>query len=91
MLQVNLVFPPKVGGPLGLTVEAGVQTSSVRALPGRDLTLEARGGRLEMVGGDGGLKIEGGFTGGSEGVEISSNADMSLASSTGSVSSILVS
>ena len=77
-------LPGKVGGPLGLTVEAGVHTTSVKPLPGSDLSLEARGGRLDVVGG--GLNIEGGFTGGSEGVEISSNADITLASRTGSVS-----
>ena len=75
----------QVRGALGLTVAAGVETNSLSPPPGRDLSLDARGGRLEVVGGEGGVKLEGGFTGGSEGVEISSNADLSLESRTGSV------
>lgn len=69
-----------------MTVNKGVETTSVKSLTGRDLTLEATGGRLEVVGGEGGLSIEGGFSGGSQGVEILSNEDMSLESQSGSVS-----
>ena len=72
-------------GSLGVTVEGGVETSSLGSVVGGDLSVEAAGGKLAMVGG-GGLSIEGGFTGGSEGVEISSYADLSLASQSGSVS-----
>ena len=72
-----------------MAVEGGVETSSVNSVAGKDLSLEAAGGQLEMVGG-GGLSVEGGFTGGSEGVKISSYADLSLASQAGSVSNFFI-
>ena len=69
-----------------MTIENGVETNSLRPPPGRGLSLEARGGRLDVVGGEGGVRIEGGFPGGKEGVVISSDADLSMESRTGSVS-----
>ena len=66
-------------------MEGGVEVSSVKSVVGRELSIEAAGGKLELVGG-GGISVEGGFTGGREGVEILSYADLSLASQSGSVS-----
>ena len=77
---------PKAGGSLGVSVEGGVEASSVSSMTGRDLSLEAIGGKLNVVGGEGGLSVEGGFPGGNKGVEILSNADMTLTSELGSVS-----
>ena len=63
--------------------------STVSPALGRDLSLEAAGGKLKVIGGEGGLSVEGGFSGGSEGVEILSNADIHLESQTGSVSEVI--
>lgn len=75
----------QAGGPLGVTVKGGVEVSSVNSVAGSNLSVEAAGGSLDLVGGRG-LKVEGGFTGGGKGVEISSFSDLKLASQSGSVS-----
>ena len=44
-------------------------------------------GRVEVVGG-GGVRVEGGFLGGGQGVEVSSFGDLTLSSQSGSVSTV---
>ena len=72
-------------GSLGVTVEGGIETSSLKSAAGQDLFVEASAGRVEVVGG-GGVSVEGGFLGGSEGVAVSSYRDLTLSSQSGSVS-----
>ena len=66
-------------------MEGGVETSSLKSPSGRDLSLEAMAGSVEVVGG-GGVSVEGGFLGGREGVEVLSFGDLTLSSQSGSVS-----
>lgn len=80
-----LLYLLQAGGSLGVSVKGGVEVSSVNSVAGSNLSVEAAGGRLDLVGG-GGLTVEGGFTGGGKGVEISSFSDLKLASQSGSVS-----
>ena len=47
-----------------MTVEGGVVASTVSPALGRDLSLEAAGRKLKVIGGEGGLSVEGGFSGG---------------------------
>lgn len=80
-----LLYLLQAGGSLGVSVKGGVEVSSVNSVAGSNLSVEAAGGRLDLVGGAG-LTVEGGFTGGGKGVEISSFSDLKLASQSGSVS-----
>ena len=72
---------------LGVTVEGGIETSSLKSAAGQDLSVEASAGRVEVVGG-GGVSVEGGFLelGGSGGVAVSSYRDLTLSCQSESVS-----